>query len=60
MPGDAVYDAAVFVPADLLSGEYQIGVALLDPNTREPKVKLAIAGVGSDGWYDLGSINVQP
>lgn len=59
LPGDAVYDSAVFVPAEMPVGEYELGIALLDPQTRAPKVKLAIAGVGGDGWYPLGKVRVE-
>jgi hypothetical protein len=59
LPGDNLYDNAVFVPADTPAGEYQIGIALLDPITQKPKVKLAIAGLEPDGWYNLGKVRVQ-
>jgi hypothetical protein len=58
LPGDTVYDNAVFVPAELPAGEYDLEIALLDPISRQPKVKLAIAGLQSDGWYALGKIRV--
>jgi len=59
LPGDIVYDDGVFVPADLPPGEYDLSVALVDPVSREPKVKLAIAGMQADGWYSLGKIEVR-
>ena len=59
VPGDAVYDDAVFVPADMPAGEYEIGLALLDPVTRAPRVKLAIAGADDEGWYNLGKVTVR-
>lgn len=59
LPGDNLYDNAVFVPADMPPGEYSLGLALLDPVLRQPKVKLAIAGIEPDGWYNLGKIRVQ-
>jgi hypothetical protein len=59
LPGDNLYDNAVFVPADMPAGEYQLGIALLDPITQKPKVKLAIAGLEPDGWYNLGKVRVQ-
>jgi hypothetical protein len=59
LPGDVVYDSAVFAPADLPAGEYDLALALLDPQTREPKVKLAIEGRGADGWYTLGKLRVE-
>jgi len=58
LPGDALYDDAVFIPADLPVGEYDLAIALIDPRTREPKVKLAIAGMEADGWYTLGKIRI--
>jgi hypothetical protein len=59
LPGDNLYDNAVFVPADLPAGEYDLQIGVLDPQSREPKVKLAIAGMQPDGWYALGRIKVQ-
>ena len=58
LPGDVMYDNSVFIPAAMPAGEYDLGLALLDPQTREPKVKLASAGRGADGWYSLGKIKV--
>ena len=59
LPGDSVYEDSVFVPADLPLGEYQVSLAILDPQTRSPKVRLAIAGREADGWYPLGKIEVR-
>jgi hypothetical protein len=59
LPGDNLYDSAVFVPFGMPQGEYDIGVAIIDPQSALPAVKLAIAGAGADGWYDLGKIKVQ-
>jgi hypothetical protein len=59
LPGDAVYDDAVFLPAGMPSGEYDLQVAIVDPQTSEPKLKLAIAGVESDGWYTMGKLTVK-
>jgi hypothetical protein len=58
LPGDALYDDAVFIPASMPVGEYDLAIALIDPRTREPKVKLAIAGMEADGWYTLGKIKI--
>jgi hypothetical protein len=58
LPGDAVFEDPVFVPGDLPAGEYQVGVALLDPISLEPGVRLAIEGRGEDGWYALGKVSV--
>ena len=58
LPGDNLYDNAVFVPADMPAGDYQLDIAIVDAQTREPKVKLAIEGRRDDGWYELGAIRV--
>jgi hypothetical protein len=60
LPGDNLYDDAVFVPAGIPPGEYALDLAILDRRTGQPKVKLAIAGVQPDGWYSMGKIQVQP
>ena len=60
LPGDNLYDDAVFLPAGIPRGEYGLDLAILDPQNRQPKVKLAIAGMQPDGWYSLGKIQVQP
>jgi hypothetical protein len=59
LPGDNLFDNAVTVPANLPGGEYDLDLALLDPRALEPRVRLAIAGRDSEGWYKLGAITVQ-
>ncbi len=59
LPGDAVFDDPIFVPADLPLGEYEVGLAILDPVSLEPGVKLAIEGREADGWYKLGELRVD-
>jgi hypothetical protein len=59
LPGDAVFDGNVYVPASLAPGSYRVLVALLDPRTEQPAIRLAIAGRQSDGWYDLGAIDLK-
>jgi hypothetical protein len=46
------------VPDDFAPGDYELSVALLDPITLEPGIRLAIDGRGSDGWYTLGKIRI--
>lgn len=60
LPGDNLYDDAVFVPPELAPGDYDLDLAILDARSGKPKVKLAIAGPKSDGWYHLGRIRVAP
>jgi len=59
LPGDAVFEDPVFVPADLPAGDYELSVALLDPVTLQPAIRLGMQGRDSDGWYRLGKIHVK-
>ena len=59
LPGDAVFDGTIYVPESLKPGTYRLRVALLDPRTGQPAIKLAIEGLQSDGWYDLAPIEVR-
>jgi hypothetical protein len=58
LPGDNLYDDAVIVPFDMPAGDYDVEIAMLDPATRQPKIRLAIEGRREDGWYPLGVIKV--
>jgi hypothetical protein len=60
LPGDNVFDSAVTVPIGLVPGEYELAIALLDPQSSQPKVKLAIQGRAEDGWYPLGTLKIAP
>jgi len=59
LPGDAVFDGTIYIPESLKPGSYRLCVALLDPRTGQPAIKLAIEGLQSDGWYDLAPIEVR-
>ncbi len=59
LPGDALYDNSVFLPSDMPAGEYELGIGLVDPTGKRPRVRLAITGVDPEGWYPLGKIRVR-
>lgn len=59
LPGDSVVDESVYVPDGLKPGKYPVRVAILDPRTGQPAVKLAIEGREPDGWYRVGEIEVK-
>ncbi len=59
MPGDNLYDGTINLPYDIPAGEYSIEAGIVDRQTNEPKIKLAIAGRTNDGWYRLGTITVK-
>ena len=56
LPGDNLFDSAVTIPDELPPGEYELSLGILDPETKAPKVKLAITGRAEDGWYPLGRV----
>jgi hypothetical protein len=59
LPGDAVFDGTLYVPATLPAGKYEFRVAMLDPRTGVPAIRFAIEGSNADGWYDMGSISLE-
>lgn len=59
MPGDNIYDDAVFVATDMPPGEYDLQVGIVDRQSHQPRVQLAIAGKDSEGWYTIGKITVK-
>ena len=59
LPGDNVYDDAVFIPPDMPAGEYELQIGIVDRQSHEPKVKLAIEGKDSEGWYSIGRIIIK-
>ncbi len=59
LPGDNIFDDAIFLPADMPAGDYDIQIGIIDPQSHKPKVKLAIEGKDIDGWYTLGTIEVK-
>ena len=60
LPGDNLFDGAVKVPANLPPGQYELGLALVDPQSQQPRIKLAIAGRDEEGWYAMGKIRAEP
>ena len=58
LPGDNLYDNAVAIPANMPADEYDLQIGILDLNLEKPKVKLAISGRDTEGWYPLGKITI--
>ncbi len=59
LPGDNLYDDAVFIPPDISSGDYDLQIGIIDPLTYDPSIKLAIEGMEQDGWYTMGKIKIE-
>jgi len=59
MPGDSIYEDTLHVPETLRPGSYTLRLALLDPRTGQPAIRLAIQGRDPDGWYRLGTMILE-
>ena len=59
LPGPRSIMLVVEVPSDLPAGEYTLGLALIDPESGEPGIRLAIEGREADGWYRLSRIKIR-
>ena len=59
LPGDIVYNSAVYIPSGTQAGTYDIQIGIVDRTSHQPKIKLAIEGITSDGRYQLGKIVVK-
>lgn len=59
LPGETVTTQSLVIPKDLKEGEYTLCVAILDPQTGNPGIKLGIEGVRPDGRYVLNNITVD-
>jgi hypothetical protein len=59
LPGDHEARGQLRVPADLPPGEYALGMALVDPATGRPAIRLAIDAPERDRMYRLGRVKVE-
>ena len=59
LPGQHLVTAQLELPPEMDSGTYDIYIALLDPHSMKPRIKLAIDGLGSDGWYRLNRVEIR-
>jgi len=59
LPGDNLYDDSIFVPHHMPAGTYQLQIGIVDPQSHEPRVNLAIDGRDKEGWYSIGKIEIK-
>ena len=59
LPGDNVYDDSVFIPLDMPLGVYDLQIGIVDRQSHEPKVNLAIEGRDPEGWYPIGKMEIK-
>lgn len=57
LPGDNMFNDAIF-PGKLTQGEYDLQIAIVEENSLDPKINLAIKGKLADGWYSMGKISI--
>ncbi len=59
LPGQKEVNATVPLPETLQPGRYELSFGVVDPSSKQPAVRLAIAGRTDEGWYPLGPLEVQ-
>lgn len=59
MPGETPVRLSISLPLELAPGQYQLALAILDPATGLPAVKLAMEGGRADLRYVLGEVKVR-
>lgn len=59
LPGDIIFEDAVYIPAGVKPGVYEIQIGILDPALSAPRIKLANEGRTPEGWYSLGEVDIQ-
>ncbi|NOY37290.1 MAG: DUF4832 domain-containing protein [Chlorobi bacterium] len=58
LPGNNLYDNAVFIPLEMPAGFYTLQIGIIDPLTSKPEINLAIEGRDTEGWYTMGKIKI--
>ncbi len=59
LPGDNVYSETFYIPYDMPEGAYQIEVAVVEPLTYKPAVKIAIEGMNKERLVPHGRDNCK-
>jgi hypothetical protein len=59
MPEYTWFAEKVSVPRALEAGLAQVDVAIVDPTTDRPRVKLAIEEILADGWHPMSAVEVK-
>lgn len=59
LPGTTTINNTVAIPNNLSEGTYTLCVAIIDPETGNPGIDIAITGKRSDGRYSIGNIIVK-
>lgn len=58
LPGESERLISLDIPSDLEEGVYTLCVAILDPETGQPGVRLAMEGAREDGRCEMGQVEI--
>jgi len=59
LPGEIKISESFDLPDNIKPGHYELAIGVVEPGTKNPAVRLAIAGRDEDGWYPLSAIEVK-
>jgi hypothetical protein len=59
LPGGHGMAVSVPLAQTTPAGECELSLALVDPVTHEPAIRLAIEGRAEDGWYPLSRLDIE-
>jgi hypothetical protein len=60
LPGTLKTESLLRLPASIPPSRYGLAVAVVDPASKTPAVRLAIAGRDADGWYLVSHVEILP
>jgi hypothetical protein len=60
LPGTLKTESLLRLPALIPSGRYGLAVGVVEPLSKTPAVRLAIAGRDAEGWYPLSNVEIAP
>ncbi len=58
LPGQKWFEEPITIPANLHPGPAKVDIGLIDPATKQPKVRFAIEGVREDGWHPMTLVDI--
>ena len=47
------------VPADLGTGDARLYASLVDPQTRQPRLRFAVEESDAEGWVPVGKVSIH-
>ena len=59
LPGTRSTAIALDLPPDFKPGRYEVALAIIDPLTNEPAIRMPIKGRTADGWHHLSTVIIE-